>query len=168
MDRRAAIRRGLELAKPGDVVLITGKGTDPYIMGPRGTKTPWNDAMVAHEELEKLKNAYLLWVQYYQILPKVHRFSLGQRIDALLIETIEATVTASFLSKSDKLPFVRLALRKIDTVKVLLLVLWESKSLDDKKFIALSNHFEEVGKMLGGWSGQLVKQNSPVAKTAEK
>jgi hypothetical protein len=37
------------------VVLITGKGTDPYIMGPRGSKLPWSDATVAHEELEKLK-----------------------------------------------------------------------------------------------------------------
>jgi UDP-N-acetylmuramoyl-L-alanyl-D-glutamate--2,6-diaminopimelate ligase len=53
MDRREAIRRAFELASPGDAVLITGKGTDPYIMGPRGTKTPWDDATVAREELEK-------------------------------------------------------------------------------------------------------------------
>ncbi len=54
MDRRMAIREALRLAKPGDAVLITGKGTDPYIMGPRGTKTPWSDAKVAQEELESL------------------------------------------------------------------------------------------------------------------
>ncbi len=35
-------------------VLITGKGTDPYIMGPGGSKTPWDDAQVAREELKKL------------------------------------------------------------------------------------------------------------------
>lgn len=54
MDRRKAIRRALEHAKPRDVVLITGKGTDPYIMGPKGTKTPWSDVEVAREELRKL------------------------------------------------------------------------------------------------------------------
>jgi UDP-N-acetylmuramoyl-L-alanyl-D-glutamate--2,6-diaminopimelate ligase len=51
MDRRQAIRQGIKLAKKGDVVLITGKGTDPYIMGPNGEKQPWSDEEVAKQEL---------------------------------------------------------------------------------------------------------------------
>ena len=51
MDRREAIREAIKHAKPGDTVLITGKGTDPYIMGPKGSKIPWSDARVAHEEI---------------------------------------------------------------------------------------------------------------------
>lgn len=59
LDRRAAIRRALEIAKKRskDVsvsVLITGKGTDPYIMGPNGTKTPWDDRIVAREEARRI------------------------------------------------------------------------------------------------------------------
>lgn len=59
MDRRAAITRAFERAKKKDggrgvAVVITGKGTDPYIMGARGEKTPWDDATVAREELAKL------------------------------------------------------------------------------------------------------------------
>ena len=54
MDRRKAIRAALQKARPGDAVLVSGKGTDPYIMGPRGEKTPWSDAKVVREELEKL------------------------------------------------------------------------------------------------------------------
>lgn len=54
MDRRLAIREAIRQAQPGDVILITGKGTDPYIMGPRGTKTPWSDADIAREELARL------------------------------------------------------------------------------------------------------------------
>lgn len=53
-DRREAIREALRQACPGDVVLLTGKGTDPFIMGPRGTKEPWSDTRVAQEELHKL------------------------------------------------------------------------------------------------------------------
>jgi UDP-N-acetylmuramoyl-L-alanyl-D-glutamate--2,6-diaminopimelate ligase len=53
MDRREAIRAAIQAARPGDAVLISGKGTDPFIMGPNGTKTPWNDARVAREELER-------------------------------------------------------------------------------------------------------------------
>ncbi|HET9641639.1 MAG TPA: UDP-N-acetylmuramoyl-L-alanyl-D-glutamate--2,6-diaminopimelate ligase [Candidatus Paceibacterota bacterium] len=54
MDRREAIRTALSLAKRGDVVLVSGKGTDPFIMGPNGQKTPWSDAQVVREELERL------------------------------------------------------------------------------------------------------------------
>jgi|TARA_Y100000310_G_scaffold122869_2_gene121628 UDP-N-acetylmuramoyl-L-alanyl-D-glutamate--2,6-diaminopimelate ligase len=54
MDRRAAIRHALSMAKKGDAVLITGKGTDPYIMGPNGSHTPWSDSRVAQDELEEL------------------------------------------------------------------------------------------------------------------
>lgn len=64
--------------------------------------------------------------------------------------------------REEKIPYVRTAIRKTDTLKILLMVLWETKSLDDKKYIALSVKIDEIGRMLGGWSGQLVKQNSPV------
>lgn len=51
MDRREAIKEALARATPGDAVIISGKGTDPYIMGPNGTKTPWSDAHVVRELL---------------------------------------------------------------------------------------------------------------------
>jgi UDP-N-acetylmuramoyl-L-alanyl-D-glutamate--2,6-diaminopimelate ligase len=54
MDRREAIRRALALARTGDAVLVTGKGTDPFIMGARGTKVAWSDEAVVREELCKL------------------------------------------------------------------------------------------------------------------
>jgi len=93
-------------------------------------------------------------------LSKIHKYTLGQKIDTPYIESIEAIAIASFLSKEEKLPYVRLAIRKIDTIKILLMVLWETKSLDNKKYILLSEKMNTIGKMLGGWSGQLAKQNS--------
>jgi UDP-N-acetylmuramoyl-L-alanyl-D-glutamate--2,6-diaminopimelate ligase len=59
VDRRAAIREALRLAslaqgadKP--TALISGKGTDPYLMEAGGAKTPWDDATVVREELALL------------------------------------------------------------------------------------------------------------------
>ncbi len=118
--------------------------------------------------LQKLKNAYLLWFEHYRTIPKLHRHTLGQRIDAILIETIEATDAALFTPRHEKLPYVRLAIRKLDAVKILLLVLWESKSLDNRKYIAVSEKMNEIGRMLGGWHGQLLKQNSPGGRPGEK
>jgi UDP-N-acetylmuramoyl-L-alanyl-D-glutamate--2,6-diaminopimelate ligase len=57
MDRREAMRAGFALAQKDDVVIITGKGTDPYIMIENGQKIPWSDARIAKEELEKFQSA---------------------------------------------------------------------------------------------------------------
>ena len=54
IDRRAAIRRAIEIAAPGDAVLVTGKGSNPSICGPKGNHIPWSDARVAREELADL------------------------------------------------------------------------------------------------------------------
>jgi UDP-N-acetylmuramoyl-L-alanyl-D-glutamate--2,6-diaminopimelate ligase len=53
LDRRKAIKKAFTLAKENDIVLITGKGTDPYIMEAKRKKTPWSDVEVAREELNK-------------------------------------------------------------------------------------------------------------------
>lgn len=94
----------------------------------------------------------------------------------MLVEILETISTASFLDKSKKLPFVALAIRKTDVLKILLMILWETKSLDTKKYIFLSQKIDEVGRMLGGWNGQLLKlaeiqsgkENSPDKKSGEK
>jgi hypothetical protein len=126
--------------------------------------TPHNNNSIHELKLlpivEKIKNTYLLWYKYYQTIPKIHRHTLGTRIDAMFVELIEHTSYASFLSKDQKTPHVELAVRKLDTLKVLLLVLWETRSIDNKKYIALSVKVDEMGRMLGGWRGQLIK-NSP-------
>jgi UDP-N-acetylmuramoyl-L-alanyl-D-glutamate--2,6-diaminopimelate ligase len=54
MDRREAIRHALSLARAGDAVLITGKGTDPCICVADGGQISWSDAQVVREELGKL------------------------------------------------------------------------------------------------------------------
>lgn len=118
--------------------------------------------------IEKTKNLYTSWFQYHQIIPKIHRFSLGLKIDSLFVEALEFMITASFLPPNEKLPFIRYALRKMDTAKIFLMILWETKSLNNKQYILLSTKAEEVGKMLGGWSGQIIKQNSPYKKQGEK
>ncbi len=56
LSRRQAINKAIKLAMAnfGNTVLVTGKGTDPYIMRAGGNKEPWSDAEVTHQELRKL------------------------------------------------------------------------------------------------------------------
>lgn len=53
LDRREAIRKALEVARPGDIVVVTGKGAEETMMV--GDKQiPWNDKKVILEELKNV------------------------------------------------------------------------------------------------------------------
>jgi UDP-N-acetylmuramyl tripeptide synthase len=54
LDRREAIRKAISLAKENDIVIITGKGSEPWICVAHGKKIPWDDRKVVKEELTKL------------------------------------------------------------------------------------------------------------------
>jgi UDP-N-acetylmuramoyl-L-alanyl-D-glutamate--2,6-diaminopimelate ligase len=53
VERRDAVRLALALARPGDCVLLAGKGHEQSIIWGR-EKRPWDEATVAREELELL------------------------------------------------------------------------------------------------------------------
>ncbi len=55
LDRRKAIKKALELAKPGDSVIITGKGSEPWMCVADGKKVPWDDRKVVKECLIEKK-----------------------------------------------------------------------------------------------------------------
>ncbi|KKR49155.1 MAG: UDP-N-acetylmuramyl-tripeptide synthetase [Candidatus Magasanikbacteria bacterium GW2011_GWC2_40_17] len=54
LDRREAIKKALQLAKEGDLVLVTGKGSEQAICVGGGQKLPWDDRKVIREELVKI------------------------------------------------------------------------------------------------------------------
>jgi len=54
LDRKAAIKKALSLAKLGDTVIITGKGSEPWMCVEHGKKIPWDDRKIVREELDRL------------------------------------------------------------------------------------------------------------------
>ena len=51
LDREAAIRKAISLAQPKDVVIITGKGCEPWMCVANGKKIPWDDRETARKSL---------------------------------------------------------------------------------------------------------------------
>jgi len=51
LDRRKAIKKAISLAKPGDLIIITGKGCEPWMCVANNKKMPWDDREVVKEEL---------------------------------------------------------------------------------------------------------------------
>jgi len=53
LDRKEAIKKALQLAQPGDVVIITGKGSEPWMCVRGGKKIPWSDKQIAVDFFKK-------------------------------------------------------------------------------------------------------------------
>jgi UDP-N-acetylmuramoyl-L-alanyl-D-glutamate--2,6-diaminopimelate ligase len=54
MDRREAIKKALQLAKPGDFVIVTGKGAEETMAVSATGRIPWNDKKVIQEVLREV------------------------------------------------------------------------------------------------------------------
>lgn len=52
LDRKEAIFKAMQLAGSGDLVVITGKGCEPWICVANGKKLPWDEVATAKEAIE--------------------------------------------------------------------------------------------------------------------
>jgi UDP-N-acetylmuramoyl-L-alanyl-D-glutamate--2,6-diaminopimelate ligase len=58
LDRKEAIKEAIKTAEKGDIVLITGKGSEPLMCLENGKKIPWDDREIVKEELKKINKNY--------------------------------------------------------------------------------------------------------------
>lgn len=100
---------------------------------------------------QKTYELYKLFYQFSPHFPKKDRYTIGQRIENSMLEVIEGIVTASQLSKSEKLPILQKTSIKLDLLKVIIRLCKDLKILDNKKYLLLESYLQEIGKMLGGW-----------------
>ncbi len=51
LDRKEAIRKAIGIAKPNEIVIITGKGSESLMCVENGKKIPWSDRQIAKDTL---------------------------------------------------------------------------------------------------------------------
>jgi hypothetical protein len=107
--------------------------------------------------IQKFLAVYKIWDEFRNHFPKKTRNAIGAKIDSLFLDTVELFFIASYLSKPEKIIYLRKASGKLDLLKFFIQIAWETKSLDNKKHIILSEHLNEIGQMLGGWMRQIAK-----------
>ncbi len=112
--------------------------------------------------LQKITLEYKTWHGFLPQIPRLTRYSLGEKINVLFIELIELTLTATYASKERKADIVNRACVKLDTLKYFLQIAWELQAIDTRRFTLLSTTISESGKMLGGWRKQLTKETPPI------
>lgn len=101
--------------------------------------------------LSKLSEAYKLWNGFFIHLEHATKYTLGEKIDCLFIDSLELILSARYAPKESKHNLLQKLSVKIDALKFFIKLLWEIKSLDNKKYAAISAPIAEMGKMVGGW-----------------
>lgn len=55
LDRRIAIKRALSIAQKDDILLLTGKGSEQFLVLPGNNRIEWDEVSMVREELAKLE-----------------------------------------------------------------------------------------------------------------
>ncbi len=100
-------------------------------------------------------------------IPKTSRYTLGTKIDALFLDVIELVFTASYEPAQEKIGKIGDANTKLGALKFFLQIGWETRMIDTKRYISLSEKLEEIGRILGGWKRGL-ETKLPVNKGREE
>ncbi len=106
------------------------------------------------QELPLFKNTFDLLRAFHELhgkMPKASRYTLGGRIEDELLGMLTDIMEAGRVTKALKNPILERALRKNDTLKVLLRLAEATKVIEGKKHDALQASLQRIGSMLGGW-----------------
>jgi hypothetical protein len=94
-------------------------------------------------------------------MARSERFGIGDRLDRLWLDLLDAVRKAAYATPIEKIPALNTALREIDAVRFFLQIAWESGLMAQSHFISLASDIEEIGRMVGGWKRGLIAKTSP-------
>lgn len=101
--------------------------------------------------IQKVYNFYQELSQVIEKMPKRNRYALGQKLDQTSLELTELLIGASNTTGKVKFKYLKQASIKLDLLKILLRMGQEIKAIPTKRYLALEEMLQEIGKMLGGW-----------------
>ena len=76
---------------------------------------------------------------------------MGDKIDKYCLDILELLHIATYQKPDEKIITLRKIILRLDSLKFFLSISWETKLLDTDKYITLSEHLHELGKIIGGW-----------------
>jgi len=101
--------------------------------------------------VHKILEFYKLFHECLKLFPKSEKYSLGQKIENLILEILEFLLKTVYSPKQEKLSFLKEIDTKVNLLKTLIRLAYEIKSIDNKKYLILQEKLQEIGKMIGGW-----------------
>ena len=94
---------------------------------------------------------YKIIYQYLKHFPKKERYTLGEKIETLFLETIQEIFYLNQLPDPLKEKSLLKLNAKNETLKLLIRLAHEIKVLDIKQYLNIQEKLQKTGKMIGGW-----------------
>jgi len=83
--------------------------------------------------------------------PKHERYTLGEKIENSILESIEILTIASQASKYDKEKLLIRANSKAELLKILFRIGLNCQIIETKQYLEMEQKLQEIGKMIQGW-----------------
>lgn len=100
---------------------------------------------------KKTYDLYKTFYSYRDSVTKQDRYTIWQRCDNIILDILEGILIASQTYKAEKLSGLEKASVKLNFLRVFFRLMKEVKTIDSKKYGALQELVDEIGRMLGGW-----------------
>ena len=100
--------------------------------------------------VNKSYELYKAFHGYRRLVPKSDRFTIYERSENLIIDTISLFLEAGY-AKTNKSVILEQASVKLNILRFLVRLMKETKVIDLKKYTLLQQIIDEIGRMLGGW-----------------
>ncbi len=108
--------------------------------------------------LLKAKESYRFWFLLYTDFPRIHRYTLGDKIEECFLSLLEHIFFGLYLDVNKKIIRLEYAIAKLDALKFFTQLAYENKCIPENKYLELSIQLQEIGRMLGGWKKGLEKK----------
>ena len=83
--------------------------------------------------------------------PKHERYSIGEKIEGAILESLENVLATTIATKYEKEKFLLRLGVKIDLLKILFRLSFNLKFIEFKDYLEIEKRLNELGKMAGGW-----------------
>lgn len=93
-------------------------------------------------------------------VPKNDRYAIWQRVENTDLDFTELLIEATALYKAEKIPVLDRASIKLNLLRFLIRLAHDTKTIDGKKYTAIQQQIDEIGRMLGGWMKSIKNENT--------
>lgn len=114
---------------------------------------------ITHNDFSKLEipvviKLFVLYEITHKLIfkfPKHERYTLGEKIENAILDSVELFVFANQVSKYEKEKILAKANSKIELLKLLFRISLNCKILEGREYLDIESKLQEIGKMTQGW-----------------
>lgn len=88
-------------------------------------------------------------------LPRSHRFTFGERVDRLTLDSLELVIEAIYTTRERKAAPLRELNLNLEKLRVLWRLICDRGWISQQQLLFANGRLDEIGRMTGGWLKQV-------------